>query len=289
MDEKPSEINQPVVENSAQPTEANLQPEQDNSTVYITPINPYQPSTRSKTDAQETNILPITNINSISFTDQFCAAFLRLPQVLTKQGLEKSENLSYREIHLILASFGIKWVKTRSKPEMLNAIAMRAGNIWSEIYTRCQQTLKHNEQVKKEQKQKAKQNLQFQSIPRVNRTPFDPRLAEILADLYMSPTGNWNDFLVTSTPEESRELMEAIKSIRPEGAEPSNSTFPIDSFLLQYIAGQSRITDSSLSKFLTSAEDLNNMINSLKKNETCLPVQIQPDQTQMVTRSRVKN
>lgn len=251
-------------------------PQAVNIPVSTPKINP-EPAPSS-----EIQIFPLTTVNSIIFTDSFCSAVVRLPQNLLKSKSDCVELLSYREFNHIVSTLGMKNMKNRTKQEMLNAIIFRTGSLWPEIHSRCQQLIKiidpPPEAPKKESKSKKAQN-QIQ-IPRQPRTPFDPRLAQILSDLYMSPTESWNDFLVTSNPDETKSLIDAIKSIRSEEVELSNTTFPTDSFILQYISGQSRITNSYLNQFKADAEDLNNIVYNLTRND-------QPDQSANV-RNKVK-
>ena len=214
-------------------------------------------------------VTPLTSLEGIELISGASAAISKLPENLTDFPKDLLiETLNYKELNFIINALGIKLFRNRTKLEMITAIISRVGNLWGEIRNLAltKKITSSNSLKQLKPKINTKNSLNMNNHLLQPRSPFDPRLSDLLSDMYMSPSSNWNDILLTYTAEESKLYLSTFQSIRPIEEIPKVGITIRDNFLLQYITGPIKVTNDYIQKFQNEIQVFQKMSSILDNN-----------------------
>ena len=211
-------------------------------------------------------------LENITMTDAVANILIKLPneENLTEDHLRNE--LSYREFNTLISGFGLKLGRNRTKNDMIEIIYEYLKDLWPEIHQIAslhkpnkssedgsERTGKSSSKPSRDKDQNKQKSTEEMLILEKDRTPFDPRLATTVKDMFLSPESNWDDVLMMVPPEEATDYKKAFKKVVPP-----NELIPIRqnenrTFLLQYCNGPTRGTTFSL----TQLEDVSSRVNDI--------------------------
>jgi len=220
-------------------------------------------------NGSDSEITTMTSLSGIELGINTATAITKLPESLfDAPKAQIIDILSYRELNWIVSALSVRGQRNRTKDDLFNALINRIGDLWGELHAMASQIVKnHKPSSSRTQKSKATKTVSVQPSSYAPRTPFDPRLAEVLSDLYMSPASNWSDILITATSDESENYIKSLQSIIPDEQSQRQSPSARDNMLLQYIMGPYRLSTEYLNKFQSSISVYQKMADQHKDNE----------------------
>lgn len=206
------------------------------------------------------DITVLNSIDQLAITESLAKIVVKLPAETEEMIPDKIKDLlSFRDFTSILNGFGLKVPRNRTKLEMISSILTFAGDFWPEIHRIAENVLSSVNKrttTKEQDHTQSKEASKRQNVIDV-RTPFDPRLASVISEMYMSPRSNWREITDTIPTKEAKKLEHVFGEIIPETIPNTSISDRRDSLIMQLLAGQTRSTSFALNKFGVNYQNLN--------------------------------
>lgn len=200
-------------------------------------------------------------LSKINFNSNFCSIILKLGDNLEDI---KEESLEYKDVLSLCSCLNIKKNRHSRKIDMISEIISKYASLWLDIKSTAKNILDEEASQAKLNNQKNNQiHPLIQKRDSQSRTPFDAKLADLLADIYMTPNINMNSVLITTSPNESETIRSTFKAMNPELKVVQNKDFSRDSLFLTYITGIIRQSTHNLNEFSEYSSYMNDVVTRL--------------------------